>query len=104
MQDCPLKNQGRLMLIYLEKPIINMARKWTLEERKKHLREHYPEKRRKFGIMAGLLLLILLIAAALGWSIRSQIDVGLTLMLAVALVIVVVGAVFLLDNQFYETW
>ncbi len=81
-----------------------MARKWTLEERKKHLREHYPEKRRKFGIMAGMALLILIISAGLGYAIKSQADIGLILILAVALVVAVVAAVFLLDNQFYETY
>jgi len=81
-----------------------VARKWTLEERKKHLREHYPEKRRKFGIMLGVVLLILIICAALGWAIRSQADMGLVFILALALIVVVVGAVFILDNQFYETY
>jgi len=81
-----------------------MARKWTLEERKRHLREHYPEKRRKFGIMVGVVLLILIICAALGWAIRSQADMGLVFILALALIVVVVGAVFILDNQFYETY
>jgi uncharacterized membrane protein len=81
-----------------------MSRKWTLEERKKHLREHYPEKRRKFGIMVGLVVLILLVAAALGWAIKSQTDIGLVLILAMLLVAVVAGSIFLLDNQFYETF
>jgi len=81
-----------------------MARKWTLEERKRHLREHYPEKRRKFGIMVGMLLLILVISTALGWAIRSQTDIGLVFILALVLIVVVVATVFILDNQFYETY
>jgi len=81
-----------------------MARKWTLEERKRHLREHYPEKRRKFGIMVGVVLLIFVIAAALGWAISSQFDIGLIFILTLALIVVVVGAVFILDSQFYETY
>jgi len=81
-----------------------MARKWTLEERKRHLREHYPEKRRKFGIMAGMVLVILIISAALGWAIKSQFDIGLVLILTLVLIVVVVATVFILDNQFYETY
>jgi len=81
-----------------------MTRKWTLEERKRHLREHYPEKRRKFGIMVGVVLLILIICAALGWAIKSQFDIGLIFILALVLIVVVVGAVFILDSQFYETY
>ncbi len=81
-----------------------MARKWTLEERKKHLREHYPEKRRKFGIMVGAVLLILIISAALGYSIRSQTDIGLILILTLVLIVVVVATVFILDSQFLEIW
>ncbi len=81
-----------------------MARKWTLEERKRHLREHYPEKRRKFGIMVGMVLLILVVSAALGYAIKSQNDVGLVLILALVLVVAVVATVFILDNQFSEIW
>ncbi len=81
-----------------------MAHKWTLEERKKHLREHYPEKRRKFGIAAGLLIIILLISAALGYAIKIQADVGLVLLLGLALVIMVLVAVFVMDTTFHELW
>ena len=84
--------------------LMDMAHKLTLEERKKHTKDFYPEKRKKFGIMAACIILILLICAALGWSIRSQFDIGLTLILTVALIVAVFASVFVLDVYFYETY
>jgi undecaprenyl pyrophosphate phosphatase UppP len=81
-----------------------MAKKWTVEERKKHTRDFYPEKRRKWGMMIGAVIVILLICAALGWAIKTQYDLGLVVVLVVVLIVVIVGTIFILDNQFYETW
>jgi hypothetical protein len=81
-----------------------MARKWTVEERKAHMRNFYPEKRRKWGIVIGCVVLVLLICAALGWAVRTQYDIGLVIILGAALVAAVLGSVFIIDNQFYETW
>lgn len=81
-----------------------MAHKWTLGERKRHLREHYPEKRRKIGVTAGLVIIILLIAAGLGYAIKSQSDMGLVLILTLALIAMVIVSVFVMDTQFSEIW
>ena len=82
----------------------SMSHKWTSGERKKQLRAHYPEKRRRLGTAVGVVAVILIISAALGWAINTQADMGLVIILTIALIISIFVGIFALDTVFMEIW
>lgn len=81
-----------------------MGGRWTLEERKRHLRQHYPERRRKWGTLIGLVAAMMLLSGAIGYVAKAQADVGLVFILVVALAVLAFVSIFALDVLFSEIW
>jgi sterol desaturase/sphingolipid hydroxylase (fatty acid hydroxylase superfamily) len=80
-----------------------MAKGWTKEERKKHLRERTHETREKVIVLGVLFLIVIIFLAAIYYSFVYRLNPSIPIILIIALFAVIVFATFFVDFIFYES-
>jgi membrane protein YdbS with pleckstrin-like domain len=80
-----------------------MAKGWTKEERKKHIRERVHEQREKVIVLSVLLIIVVIFLAAIYYSFAYRVNPAIPIILIIALFVVVVVSTFFVDFIFYES-
>lgn len=79
-----------------------MARKWTKEERKKHLWERYYERREKAVIIGLVVLGIIGLLVLIYYSLSQKWGIEITFGLIAGLFVWIVVSTFILDSVLWE--
>jgi polyferredoxin len=80
-----------------------MAKGWTREERKKHIRERTHPPREKIIVLGAVFLIVALFLAGIYYSLAFRLDPTIPILLIIGLVIVIVLSTFFVDYIFYES-
>jgi len=80
-----------------------MAKGWTREERKKHIRERAHPPKEKVIVLGFLFLIVALFLAGIYYSLAYRLDPTIPILLIIGLFIVVVASTFFVDFIFYES-
>jgi len=78
-------------------------KKWTREERKKHVMSSYPEVKAKIFAVLIVIAIFIILISILSIAFQSQVDPFLLALLVIAVVVMIPIAVFLIDMAF-ESW
>ena len=81
-----------------------MVKKWTREERKKHLDERRYGYREKILTLAGIAFIIGLLLYAIYYFLSIRADPAIVFGLIITTFIVIVVGVFIVDQVFIESW
>ena len=79
-----------------------MAKKWTRDERKRYLKEHYYENKGKLFAFAALAVIFILLLAALLYAVQHFPDPFLIIVLIAAIIVMIPVSAFLIDAMTYE--
>jgi VIT1/CCC1 family predicted Fe2+/Mn2+ transporter len=80
-----------------------MAKGWTREERKRHIRERTHSNTEKAIVLGTVFLIVALFLAGIYYSLAYRLDPTIPILLMIGLVIVVVFSTFFVDFVFYES-
>ena len=80
-----------------------MAKGWTKEERKKHIRERTHPNREKAIVLGAVFFIVVVFLAAIYYSFAYRVNPAIPILLIIALFVVVIISTFLVDFIFYES-
>jgi len=80
-----------------------MAKGWTKEERKKHMRERVHPPKEKAIVLGAVLLIVAVFLAAIYYSIAYRLNPAIPILLIIGLFVVVIVSTFFVDFIFYES-
>lgn len=80
-----------------------MAKGWTKEERKRHIRERTHPPKEKAIVLGVLILIVSIFLAGIYLSLQYRVNPAIPIFLVIGLFIVIVFSTFFVDYIFYES-
>ena len=79
-----------------------MPKKWTREERKKHLKSRYRKKREKLFALVMIAAIFIALVSLLSYGIGAGADPGFLIILAIIILILVPISIFFIESLTWE--
>ena len=80
-----------------------MAKSWTKEERKRHLRERTHPPKEKAIVLGVVFLIAILFLVGIYYSLAYRLEAWIPIILIIGLFVVIIFSTFFVDFIFYES-